>query len=583
MPNKIVYIDETLGAAENAYVSDAPCAQDGIAGLGGDFFSERSQESVLSFEGNGMPTIYGKDRQVYKGDEFGFISRECADEAGRLTETYLSIYFKSEMTYSGNWIHLVFAENTSVAYTVSFYRGGKLIEAFHTDTDRTPGALYAPVRNFDYIYIRFTKTDPLSFVKLKCVLFYKKIIIEDFEILNTFQKVYPFCDDVAVGSMEATFRKSENLQLLANQKLLLYHNEELIGTYYLESYTKEADDVYSIKAVDALGKLDNETDYGAFAGSLSNVTLGNLFSGDESDVEFDYPKNQPIAPARTHLSSEISEDVYGAFYKQMVGQTGLYNRRTTLCHVCFATQQMACADAQGRIRFIRPDYFNLPSYTTKYIGADRIIGNAKVSNHSEVTGVVVYVRTLRNRGTAAGTKQSYADGIINDTVQKVVVPLNPNVSYPGAVQVSYNKTEDTDNVKYSIYPSAVVLEHDNCNTQYTIKREPYEETEDAYQKKESVPYGSKENVVEYKGYDLFVRGIDNEKVMRDFIEYLFERHKKNTRYVDAEIILNGTTLGIGDLIQIETKHDGEITGLITEMETTVGYNSMTAKVVIEQW
>ena len=76
MPNKIVYSDETLGAAENAYVSSASYAQDGIAGLDGNFFSERSQSGVLSFEGEGMPTIYGKNRQVYQGEEFGFISKE---------------------------------------------------------------------------------------------------------------------------------------------------------------------------------------------------------------------------------------------------------------------------------------------------------------------------------------------------------------------------------------------------------------------------------------------------------------------------------------------------------------------------
>lgn len=582
MPNKLVYYDETLGAAENAYVKDSS-AQTDIAGLQ-SLFSVGTTANVLSFEGKGFPTIYGTERQIYNGENFGFVSEALSDESGFFDdEPFIEIGFAENTSYSGNWIHLVFADRTSAAYTVCFYRGNILIERYSTDTERTPGALYAPARNFDRILITFTKTDPLSFVKLKYILFSKTTTIESIESIHTFAKVYPFCNDVSVGSMDATFRKEEALHLLANQKILLFHNDERIGTYYIESYTKEADDVYSVNAVDALGKLENETDYGAFAGSLSSVTLGNLFSGEESNVEFAYQKDQPIAPARTHLSSEISEDVYGSFYKQMVGQTGLYDRRTTLCHVCFATQQMACADAQGRIRFIRPDYFNLPSYTTKYIGADRIIGNAKVSNHSEVTGVVVYVRRLRNRGTAAGTKQNYADGVINDAVQKVVVPLNPNVSYPGAVQVSYNKTEDTDNVKYCIYPSAVVLEHDNCNTQYTIKREPYEETEDAYQKKESAPYGSKENVVEYKGYDLFVRGIDNEKVMRDFIEYLFERHKKNTRYVEAEIILDRTTLGIGDLVQIETKHDGEITGLITEMETTVGYNSMTAKVVIEQW
>lgn len=151
-------------------------------------------------------------------------------------------------------------------------------------------------------------------------------------------------------------------QFNRNERLTVYHDETLLGTFYLQSVTMTGPDTYEFYATSAVGLLD-DSDH-----------MGGIYTGQTlEEIVADICVGVPYSVKRNIRNTKI------------YGWLPIDSRRNNLSQVLFATGSSLVTDYDGVLRIE-----GLPSVVAHVVGLDRMYADgAGVTYDKPVTQVSV--------------------------------------------------------------------------------------------------------------------------------------------------------------------------------------------------
>lgn len=412
-------------------------------------------------------------------------------------------------------------------------------------------------------------------------------LIEEMNILS---------DDLPINEFD--FSVVSQQDLAPGSKLSVYSNDEYFGTFWTDKVDKisqnysGAEKVYTLECVNAIGTLDK-------------------CSFDDCDISFlngpfatwSSLKNELKSKAKLEiqLENEKADPNYG-----VLGLVPAQSLRFFLCEFAWAICRWISTARRDDI-YMR----SIPSAVTVTIPSDYIIGNAIYQKHdiitqaywthpvenidwgaSNVLGTITLPSTSTLRKIYYGTPPAWVD--INNEKYKNVKWKANYFEYQ-----SQEATEATSNI--SVFGSQNLTEtteilSPGTRTTTTERSQEYNKFAcvglknfEAKTAKEIGLDSTHSFIFElikagtYNSSTLSGETIDSANLIISQKVSDIQKYIQSTGIVTATIILkdNLKNLQAGDMVTITTAYDGQITGIITKMEISFGYNN-TAQVEIRE-
>lgn len=409
-------------------------------------------------------------------------------------------------------------------------------------------------------------------------------LIEEMNILG---------DDLPINEFDFTVVSQQDLA--PGSKLSVYSNDEYFGTFWTDKVDKisqnysGAEKVYTLECVNAIGILDK-------------------CSFDDCDISFlngpfttwSSLKNELKSKAKLEiqLENEKAEPNYG-----VLGLVPVQSLRFFLCEFAWSICKWVCTARRDDI-YLR----SIPSAVTVTIPSDYVIGNAiyqkqdiitkaywthPVENIDWGTSNGLWTITLPSTSTLHkiyyGSPPAWVD-INNDKYKNVKWKAN---------YFEYQSQEATSNI--SVFGSQNLTETTEIlspGTHTTLTERSQEYNKFAcvgirnFEAKTAKEFGldSTHSFIfvlikagTYNSSTLSGESIDSANLIVTQKVSDIQKYIQSTGIVTATIILkdNLKNLQAGDMVTITTAYDGQITGIITKMEISFGYNN-TAQVEIRE-
>ena len=409
-------------------------------------------------------------------------------------------------------------------------------------------------------------------------------LIEEMNILS---------DDLPINEFD--FSVVSQQDLAPGSKLSVYSNDEYFGTFWTDKVDKisqnysGAEKVYTLECVNAIGTLDK-------------------CSFDDCDISFingpfatwSSLKNELKSKAKLEiqLENEKADPNYG-----VLGLVPAQSLRFFLCEFAWSICKWVCTARRDDI-YMR----SIPSAVTVTIPSDYVIGNAIYQKQeiitkaywthpvenidwgtSNVLGTITLPSTSTLRKIYYGSPPAWAD--INNEKYK-------NVKWK-ANYFEYQSQESTSNI--SVFGSQNLTEtteilSPGTHTTTTERSQEYNKFAcvgirnfEARTAKEMGLDSTHSFIFElikagtYNSSTLSGETIDSANLIVTQKVSDIQKYIQSTGIVTATIILkdNLKNLQAGDMVTITTAYDGQITGIITKMEISFGYNN-TAQVKIRE-
>jgi len=400
-------------------------------------------------------------------------------------------------------------------------------------------------------------------------------------------------DDLPINEFD--FSVVSQQDLAPGSKLSVYSNDEYFGTFWTDKVDKisqnysGAEKVYTLECVNAIG------------------ILGKC-SFDDCDISFlngpfttwSSLKNELKTKAKLEiqLENEKAEPNYG-----VLGLVPAQSLRFFLCEFAWSICRWIDTARRDDI-YMR----SIPSAVTVTIPSDYVIGNAIYQKQdiitkaywthpvenidwgtSNVLGTITLPPTSTLRKIYYGSPPAWAD--INNEKYK-------NVKWK-ANYFEYQSQESTSNI--SVFGSQNLTEtteilSPGTHTTTTERSQEYNKFAcvgirnfEAKTAKEMGLDSTHSFIFElikagtYNSSTLSGETIDSANLIISQKVSDIQKYIQSTGIVTATIILKDTlkNLQVGDMVTITTAYDGPITGIITKMETSFGYNN-TAQVEIRE-
>lgn len=409
-------------------------------------------------------------------------------------------------------------------------------------------------------------------------------LIEEMNILS---------DDLPINEFD--FSVVSQQDLAPGSKLSVYSNDEYFGTFWTDKVDKisqnysGAEKVYTLECVNAIGTLDKcsyvDCDISFLNGPFT--TWSSL-------------KNELKSKAKLEiqLENEKAEPNYG-----VLGLVPAQSLRFFLCEFAWSICKWVCTARRDDI-YIR----SIPSAVTVTIPSDYVIGNAIYQKQDIITkaywthpvekidwgtsnglGTITLPSTSTLRKIYYGSPPAWAD--INNEKYK-------NVKWK-ANYFEYQSQESTSNI--SVFGSQNLTEtteilSPGTHTTTTERSQEYNKFAcvgirnfEAKTAKEMGLDSTHSFIFElikagtYNSSTLSGESIDSANLIITQKVSDIRKYIQCTGIVNATIILkdNLKNLQAGDMVTITTAYDGQITGIITKMEISFGYNN-TAQVEIRE-
>ena len=395
MNNRIIYKDIAVGAAEAAtfsstnktdfssmdlvtyddvdteqrdggvLITDAPYTEiGGNVYLGGGLPYATFERNLWTLDGSyflrdGNVAFWSK--RISRDDgTFQYPPKLVASMTGRHTSAGVSIVFD---TFSGDYCNDV---------NIKWYYNSSLIDSADFTPDGVSFFCEKLVEGFDKIEITFNSTAlPHRRVKVEQIIFGVVREFDDDElagvtIINEFDLLSA---SLPASTMEFTLYPKDTVQYMFQfkQALEVYHGNGLIGVYYIDEAEQSASNIYSIRANDAVGTLDNEWYAGgAFLSGVSAKTLLETILGDAWTVKYD--------------AGVADTTLYGLITEQ--------SKRNAVAQVLFAWGVCLTTDGSDEIRI-----FNPSATSTKTLSEDVVYDGTAIKTDAITTVVRVYAHT----------------------------------------------------------------------------------------------------------------------------------------------------------------------------------------------
>lgn len=622
MANKIVYEDYAVGAIDYAKVDLSLTDQQMqtvVDGSGAHDVDPYDVESIFGDTASEYATFdsYGinllRTVQVFSaGESAGFVSdRISGSDCSFTNPPKLVIFFEDERhnskIFSGNGITLHFSDKICTKVRVTYL----LSDDTYTDATEYNGLnskdVYLPktVQGYKQIQIEFLETEtPYQYVKVRKIEFGHSVEITKFKSISYNKKIDFYCSDVPINTLDVSFMYDEDLNMFNSQRILLYHNDELIGTYWASEFERQTNKIYSVTAEDVFSRLDKKMQYDSHSESgyyfqtqkldfYENDLESNLYvtlAMIKNDVNVDYEFEDGIGTEEGFESG----DVFG--YKSAG------TARSLLAETMFAQQASAKATNDGKFYV-----YKLGTSIRRDISESSIVGMAIYKKTKAATKVKV-VSNMLGAGTTTGSETTLYKGTANGTQDVIII----NVAYPTTAPVVYNASGemihdgirathnyeecpvnnipgfvgDYDYGNYSgVYRrayDAIKISVSNYTGKYYVSARRLDLSTFEREQKRNVSEGESVNDVVFDGRAFFARtdAWFNELAARCF---------NNTGKVNAKVIMNYTEndeekiLDVGDYVSIYTKYSGTKYGTITEINADVGEKDIIGNVVITVW
>lgn len=344
--------------------------------------------------------ISGSKRAVPTGAVFPFISNEISDANGDLSNVAkIRLDFSYGITSAG--ITLNMTDGRASEVEIIWYRNGSLIvdETFYPDTDEY--IVNRTVNDYDAIEVIFKSTTiPLRRVRCNSVTMgiVRRLgmhVLQDVS-LNAETDISGLTLPISTLNWTITSREAQRYTFQSKQPVQAYHDDTLIGTFYLESSDRRAEKTYAIKCNDAFGVLDKEPFAGGVYTNISARALANQI------LDGDFALNE--------IGNVEDKTLSGAI---LAG-----TKRTALQQVFFAWGVVAVSDRNEGISVVAL------SDRSYYIGADKTLLGVSV----KVDNTVTEIRLTSHAYTQSTDGDVEIGGAKYKDTQVVHTFVNPNAT-----------------------------------------------------------------------------------------------------------------------------------------------------------
>lgn len=356
--------------------------------------------------------ISGEKKALPTGGAFPFVSDEISDANGDMTGWgTIDLTFDYGITSAGLTVDMT--DGRAKEITVYWYRNGTRIveEVYNPDSDVF--IIERPVNDFDEVTLIFRGTVvPLRriIVNQITVGIIRRLgmhVLQDVS-LNAESDISGLTLPISTLNWTITSREAQRYTFQSKQPVQAYHDDTLIGTFYLESSDRRAEKTYAIKCNDAFGVLDKEP----FAGGVYTNISARALANQILDGDF----------ALTEIGNVEDKTLSGAI---LAG-----TKRTALQQVFFAWGVVAVSDRNEGISVVA---LSDKSY---YIGADKTLLGVSV----KVDNTVTEIRLTSHAYTQSADGDVEIGGVKYTDTQIVHTFVNPNAT----VQDQTNIKEITD-------------------------------------------------------------------------------------------------------------------------------------------
>lgn len=394
----ILYKDIAPGAEEDAAITTSAATEFSTIS---DLATGVSPNPTITCEKNHW--LLNGTYMLVENEPVAFWSTELSgDDCSFQNKPEITIDFDQQ--YSSVGITLVF-DSASNEYcdsvTIKWYQG----ETLKTSADFTPNAAtyfcQQQVESYNKVVITINGTSlPGRRAKLEHIIFgiYRYFTMQEFRSSSVVNEMSLIATELPVSTMKWTLDSDDDVDFMfqLKQPVEVRNDNNLIGVYYIDAYSRSAATLYNIECYDAIGVLD-ETPFsgGVYTNKSAKELLSEILDGD-FEMEYD------DAITDTNLTGILQSS----------------SKREAIQQVLFAWGVCASTDGREKLRI-----FTLPE-TEKEISRNRTYTGVTVDTAAIVTkvNVTAHTYTQSDSGTIDINGIKYSD---TTTVYSV---SNPNVT-----------------------------------------------------------------------------------------------------------------------------------------------------------
>ncbi|MGL6219470.1 MAG: hypothetical protein ACRC36_15640, partial [Lacrimispora sphenoides] len=415
---------------------------------------------------------------------------------------------------------------------VQWFSDNELISSMDYEPDSVKYFCSNYVMLYDKVVITFLSTSkpnrPVFLTRIDYGI-YREFLSDEVRQISCLQEINAISENISINTMNFTVRTKSSVpfDLQKKQKLSLFFNGGLIGSFYLKNGAKKSKTDYYMDSHDALGILDgNEYHGGIYTGQLVPAVIANIFE----DEDFNY------------LLSDAFDNV--ALY----GYIPYTTKRNALVQIAFVIGAVVDTSNYDGV-VIYPKQENKSGEFT----AGEVFGGLTLEHSDVVTGVRL---TVHDYQKSEETAEIYK-GVLDGTAEAIFSEAYHSLSITGGTI-----TASGDNYafitgtggevvltgkKYNHFTSTIIKENPNIIFNKNIK-----EVQDAT--------------------------LVNKRNATSVLDRVYEY------YQHAENVVGNVLLGnkvIGQVVDIDTDYDGVKTGTIESVSYSFA-GSIKAEVTIHE-
>ena len=528
-------------------LSDIPSSGDGQ-----ELLDNYKVPNYLSFDGKGIKLKENSQKFYSSGDYVGYISDCVSNAQGQISNSGIKFYRNSTDRYLNfeKGITFVFYGNCCKSF-YAMYRDSETQSIFEEEVEVGCEIFtYKPKIECAMLEIYFLETVyPYQFLKISEIKIGEIKVFNKFQNLSLLEEINVISDDLPINSFEFTVVLNENEELNGGCPVTIHSNGKYYGTFYIEDPERIAKNIYSVTAFNSVNTLDSTK----YLDWDTNLNLSKFISQIKRDTGITVNTDKPDGLD------------YGAF-----GHIPIDSYRYALCLYSFACRFMVDGSRNNNI-LLR----SIPTEVTSVITtADkRIIGESTFTKAKPITQA----------------KMQFADGRTSSD-NSITVTCEPNIStliYTDT-PIDYVKDVQSDNaqsLKFEVQDYSGNWIRLISYTDSSIKIEYVDFVHTYKNVTVDNPLSSNNsNEMDLSKFNLrgisYLSGGGTATQLPNFKKQDVLKYMQSKGTVKAKIRLQNEK--VGDLIQIETAYDGMITGIITSMAISFGYEDI-ADIEVLEW
>lgn len=497
--------------------------------------------NYLTFDGAGVDLLDENLRFYENGDYTGYTLNEISDGSGEINyynnySACMRINTANQPDAYPNRITIQFKDYCCSEILIKYYdavRHAAVEEQTIAVADKYTTIEFS--RGYGVVEIYFTKTVyPNQYVRIESVVYGGIDILNEFTNSELIEKINVLSNDLPINQFDCTaIIRDGGLNFSKGDGLNIFNGNKFFGTYYIADINRNGKYSYDISAENLISGLDKGEYY---SWKSSNTDLCDFL-----------PKISPKISVESDLNFT------------MFGYIPVKTKRFALCAACWGCGLMVDGSRSNIIN-LRP----IPTeITSTILNSDRrIIGDAVFKKTTQYGSAEITYPYAFEYETGSITFENC------DTTDWNFYYLNDAPVVIGDPDKEIQYESGYNYIRFRTKYPKVTFE---C---YKLKY--FDTTEHAYNNDRSLTDMKTFNDFQIRGGVI----INEHAVERISRVSDVEKYIKSQGTVTAKIRLRDEK--VGDLIQIETAWDGIITGIITQMTISFGYENI-ADIEVMEW